>query len=338
MRLNIIGNGFDLYHGLPSSYYYFGCFMASNYPEFYEEMSNMYGFPWCKRVGHDEFNVVVSNIFWRTFEEKLGYLNSGWMEGRLIDDLGLECNDPIDLDIPESVNSRVIKEKFCEWIGATVNTRQNFNIIQSRISGNKLHFRDDDHFVNFNYTQTLEEIYNIPFDRIIHIHGECEMDERWGELVVGHGNDEDLRYIENRINEMERDGGYLGYQSQRNRLNEYICEKAILEDLKKDVATLSSKLIRKLRQKTLQVDEIWVWGLSCGPVDQAYIEVLREEYPTAKWVFSCFWPSDRENREYFAKTLGLNMKDCFMLNNPNSNAIQSEIVIANKIIEYEVSK
>lgn len=31
MRLNIIGNGFDLYHGLPSLYYYFGCFPAQNY-------------------------------------------------------------------------------------------------------------------------------------------------------------------------------------------------------------------------------------------------------------------------------------------------------------------
>lgn len=28
MRLNVIGNGFGLYHGLPSLYYYFGCFLA----------------------------------------------------------------------------------------------------------------------------------------------------------------------------------------------------------------------------------------------------------------------------------------------------------------------
>ena len=338
MRLNIIGNGFDLYHGLPSSYYYFGCFLASNYPEFYEEMSNMYGFPCYKRVGHDDFDVIVSNMFWRTFEEKLGYLNSGWMEGRLIDDLGLECNDPIDLDIPETINSRVIKERFCEWIGTTVNTRQNFDIIQSRISRNKLKFNDDDYFVNFNYTQTLEEVYDIPFDRIIHIHGECELDEQWGELIVGHGNDEDIQYIEEKINEMEQDGGYLGYQTQRNRLNEYKCEKAILEDLRKDVATLSSTLIRKLRQKILHVDEIWVWGLSCGPVDQDYIKVLNKEYPTAKWVFSCFLPKEREDRENLARTLGLTMKECFILNNPNSNAIQSEIVIANNLTEYEVSK
>lgn len=27
MNLNIIGNGFDLCHGLPSSYYYFGCYL-----------------------------------------------------------------------------------------------------------------------------------------------------------------------------------------------------------------------------------------------------------------------------------------------------------------------
>lgn len=335
MRLNLIGNGFDLYHGLPSSYYYFGCFLATNYPDFYGEMSEMYGFQCQKRIGHDDFEIVVSDIFWRTFEEQLGYLNSGWMEGRLIDDLGLECDDPIDLDIPERVNSKVIKDKFCEWICTTVNTRQNFNIIKSRISRNKRRFRGDDYFVNFNYTQTLEEVYNIPRDRVIHIHGECELDEQWGELVVGHGNDEDIQYIEERIKDIESNGGWLGYQSERNRLNEYKCERAILQDLKKDVPYLSSKLIGMLRNKKLQVDEIWVWGLSCGVVDEQYIEDLHREYPDAKWMFSCYSPGNKQERSQFAKRLGLPQKGCFSFNNPNSDATQAEIVRANNITEYE---
>lgn len=63
MRLNIIGNGFDLYHGLPCSYYYFGCFLAKNYYHFYEEMSKMYNFSCCRRVGYEEVETVVDNIF-----------------------------------------------------------------------------------------------------------------------------------------------------------------------------------------------------------------------------------------------------------------------------------
>ena len=42
--LNIIGNGFDLYHGLPTSYYYFACYLLANDETFYDELANMYGF------------------------------------------------------------------------------------------------------------------------------------------------------------------------------------------------------------------------------------------------------------------------------------------------------
>ena len=89
MRLNIIGNGFDLYHGLPCSYYYFACFLAKHYPSFYEEMSQMFGFSCYRSVGYEEVETVVDDIFWRIFEEKLGELDSTWVEGSLLDDLGL---------------------------------------------------------------------------------------------------------------------------------------------------------------------------------------------------------------------------------------------------------
>lgn len=338
MRLNLVGNGFDLYHGLPSSYYYFGCFLASNYPDFYYEMSQMYDFQCLKRVGHDDFDLVVSDIFWRTFEEHLGYLDFGWMEGRLIDDLGLECDDPVDIDIPETVNSQVIKEKFCEWICTTVNTKENFDIIKSHISSNKCHFRSNDYFVNFNYTQTLEEIYDIPQNRVIHIHGECELNEQWADLVVGHGNEEQIEYLDQIINEIEMDSGWLGYQSDRNRLNEYKCERTILKDLKKDTANLSHRLIRRLQNQNLQVDEIWVWGLSCGPVDEKYIESIHKEFPNATWKFSCYTVAEEIERARFAEKLGLQTTRCFLLNNPNSNALQNMIVKANNITEYESVK
>lgn len=62
LNLNIIGNGFDLYHGLPSSYYYFGCYLIKTDAEFYEEFSNMYDFGYMKPIGpsiaHDYDYVV----------------------------------------------------------------------------------------------------------------------------------------------------------------------------------------------------------------------------------------------------------------------------------------
>lgn len=63
MRLNIIGNGFDLYHGLPCSYYYFGCFLAKYYPDFYEEMAQMYNFSCYRGIGYEEVETVVDDFF-----------------------------------------------------------------------------------------------------------------------------------------------------------------------------------------------------------------------------------------------------------------------------------
>lgn len=335
MRLNIIGNGFDLYHGLPSSYYYFGCFLATNYPVFYREMSDMYGFQCYKMTGYEDYETAVSDLFWKTFEEQLGYLDDCWMEGRLLDDLGLECDDPVDLDIPERVNSGIIKEKFREWVCTTVNTKQNFDIVKSAISRNKCRFRRDDYFVNFNYTQTLREVYGVPHDRIIHIHGECELDEDCSDLIVGHGNSKHIYDIDQKIIEIERGVTWLGLQSERNRLNEYKCEKAILQDLIKDVSYLSSNLIRQLRNKELQVEEIKVWGLSCGPVDEKYIEALQRNYPDASWKFSFYSDAEKKSRADLAKRLGISKVGYFKFLNPNSKKICEEIVLENRITEYE---
>lgn len=336
MKLNIIGNGFDMYHGLPCSYYYFGCFLASHHPEFYEEMSNMFGFSYLKCVGYEQFEITVDNIFWRTFEEKLGEINSMWMEDSLEDDLGLECSDPIDIETPEVANSQIIKEKFCEWIRTTVNTKQNYKLIKSLIGENKCHFDDDDFFVNFNYTQTLEEIYDIPFRRIYHIHGECELDGDEDNLVVGHGNNQSIYELEERIQEIESETYYLEDQGVRNRLNEYKCELSILKDLKKNVPQLLSSLEWELSSKELVVDEIWVWGLSCGSVDKPYMEYLRQRYPNARWIFSYYCENERNSRVEYAKELGLDIAKVgyFEFINSNSNSILARIVEENKIEEF----
>ena len=93
----------------------------------------MYNFTYCKRVGYEEVETYVDKIFWRTFEERLGVLDPTWMEGSLIDDLGLENDDPVDIEMPEESNSERIKEKFSEWIRETVDLTENYKTIKSKI-------------------------------------------------------------------------------------------------------------------------------------------------------------------------------------------------------------
>lgn len=188
--LYLIGNGFDLFHGLPSDYYYFGCYLIKNYPEFYSELGRMYGFK--TMIGShflEEFEDAVEyDLFWSKFEERLGLLDPLWLEESLIDNLDLEyLDDAVDIEIPEVTNADTIKKYFNEWVVNTLNTNAGLKIVASELGKKKLDLSEDSFFVNFNYTSILEIIYGIPDKRIFHIHGVSELEEAT-ELIVGHGN------------------------------------------------------------------------------------------------------------------------------------------------------
>ena len=79
--LNIIGNGFDLYHGLPTSYYDFACYMLTTDEGLYTELSEMYDFPVRLVDGHT--NVGECVLLKKTFGANLKktsetFLLNGW--------------------------------------------------------------------------------------------------------------------------------------------------------------------------------------------------------------------------------------------------------------------
>ena len=57
-------------------------------------------------------------------------------------------------------------------------------IREKKISTNIIN--QDNIFISFNYTDTLEQTYNIPRERILYIHGKAKEST---ELIVGHGDE-----------------------------------------------------------------------------------------------------------------------------------------------------
>lgn len=55
-----------------------------------------------------------------------------------------------------------------------------------------------DIFINFNYTTTLEDIYDIPEENIIHIHGVVNSEDN---LVLGHSNLDKADYFNEKYHE-----------------------------------------------------------------------------------------------------------------------------------------
>lgn len=331
MTLNIIGNGFDLYHGLPCSYYYFGCFLLSKYSDFYNELSEMYGFSSGVRIGYEEYEYAIDDIYWNCFEESLGELDSTWVLEKLDDDLGLECPDPIDLNMYQSHNSQHLKKYFNEWVESTLDLIVNYRIIRKMLKDDKLNFGHQDYFINFNYTHVLENVYKIPQSCVYHIHGESGIGDS---LIVGHGNESEIESLKNTIKELEDSPEYYGEQSTRNRYNEYVCEWNNLEDLHKDVKSIINEMQSHLKIRKLDVIQIKVWGLSCGKVDLPYIKKLKELYPKASWKFSYYNNDELELRKKIVEELGITDASFFCLCGTYSDDIKQRIIEENGIELY----
>lgn len=327
-NLNIIGNGFDLFHGLTTSYYYFACYILSKDEQLYDDLVEMYGFR--RGILHhfsDKLDRGIDNIgYWCEFEKNLGNLSSQWVENSLVDDLGLEYPDAVDLEVDRPNHVELIKEMLKEWISTIVDIQQNFEIVKEMIGTKKMNFSDEDLFISFNYTHTLEEIYSV--HNVLHIHGESDLSMH-KDLIIGHGNSTEIENLESKIKELDIDDYD---QPSRNRKLEYQFEKDILEDLRKPVGKCITKLISFL-DSVEKPDNICVYGFSLGSVDAPYIQFIKNKWPDCNWRFSFYSESDKSNIEKTAKYLGLEGEkyEMFEFKNTEASKIEEKLIKENEI-------
>ena len=158
--LYIIGNGFDKHHKMPTAFI-----------EFYHWMQEKHYFDAISQI--DELYGVADDIWWKDFENSLGemdmheyaleqtranYPDFGSDDFREADRYAAEYQ--AELDITQMV--KTMKSRFTEWI----------NTMQAPDSTKKLPVsKKDAFFITFNYTPTLETLYAVPHDQILHIHG-----------------------------------------------------------------------------------------------------------------------------------------------------------------------
>ena len=163
--LVIVGNGFDIQNGLPTSY-----------GAFYNQYNNQLD-------GHFvHFPDFLDDQEWSNFEGNLGLFDEdNFRESAVwepsMDDM-LESskyvngyNDEISQKIDELVDD--IRSAFKAWIiGIDIKQATKF-----------MEFPKGFKFINFNYTSTLQDVYSVPDEDVVHIHGKA----RWN-LIFGHGN------------------------------------------------------------------------------------------------------------------------------------------------------
>ena len=173
-HLYIIGNGFDLYHGLSTSYRHFREYVKEHDKELFGLIEKYY----LHKINSD---------FWNDFEENFGNFDDDLLReygNNFLEDYGCEnWSDAFHHDYQYEL-SRIVD-------GITLGLRKSFYNWLSQISLNGLEkkvipLEKDAYYLTFNYTSTLESIYKLPKQNILHIHGTYIGNDN-DEIIYGHG-------------------------------------------------------------------------------------------------------------------------------------------------------
>ncbi|WP_343210096.1 AbiH family protein [Anaerolentibacter hominis] len=260
-KLFIIGNGFDLFHGLPTRYTDFMDFMKQHHPEVVEgyiEGIRLYSLLYWNKVDH-----IKEEILWNDMENIFGsYEMMEMMEEHR------DWNSPYDyrgeadkrllriLDMPLHINAYL--QEWLEDIAPHIKHLQPNRKLNRLLSG------PANLAVNFNYTTVLEDVYHIP--DVVHIHG-----KKGGRLIMGHGEKlgryyfDDTEYGINAVNEK-----YVITYYRNSYKNCAKIMKGFPELFEGDLLN--------------SVSEVYIMGHSLNAIDMPYIRRIRRKLPNeTRW-------------------------------------------------------
>ena len=294
MTLHIIGNGLDLAHDMESTYGHFE------------------RFAW-KHAGKRGFHLgLLEEVYpginrktgrlelWSDLEKTLGNPDIKQAYALCTEDIEAEEDheiryQPAMEDAPQYMLPAMFdsfQELFDEWVNSIVIYEDEGRVLP--------HFEADGLFFSFNYTETLEELYHIPRERIKYIHGRRNTSD---DLIVGHCNDVDGSKqlpVSPMIYE------YEGYNNVARAVNER--RKKV-----SDIIESNIKYWRLLHN----VNKVVVYGHSLSEVDLPYFRVIAKHVMRdAEWCFSIYYKNILEkNKEVdkvrkFIKLLNLDEQKC----------------------------
>ena len=272
-ELYIIGNGFDRAHGMPTGYGDFRRWLLQNNRfDFIHELQSSYP----ARIKDDY-------LLWSQFEKALGeydleaVINLSWENLYLtVDSLGNQLfnNSFIDTQLPD-----IIDEAFTKWVRSIkLPTVKAYDCIGQEAL-----------YLTFNYTDTLEGLYQVPEQQVLHIHGRASRGEK---LIVGHNRE---------INP----GDYWDDNLDMRENNERMQRLTEMNNLCKPVF----KLLERngyFFEGLGNVKDIQIIGHSCEEVDYPYFRKVKESVNTnALWHFNPHNDDDKVREKKLIEEIGI---------------------------------
>ena len=151
-------------------------------------------------------------------------------------------------------------------------------------------FTNNCEFISFNYTSTLEVLYDIDYKNIFYIHGNANRDE---ELVLGHAN---ISY-------------YPEWDDNDENTDVRLLEAGqFMEEFRKETLKRTNEIIEENMDYFISlkdVKRIYVLGLSYNEIDMPYLKTISQICKGAKWYFSWYNNDDLKSISNYAKEIGV---------------------------------
>ncbi len=283
MRLVIVGNGFDRFHGIKSCYSDFKNFILENGGNDYIRKMEYY-FPNLDANNKD-------NLLWSSFEEALKYLD--------VETVISEATRGHKIDFDHAMRDTMIYEDLVnDEIQILVQDTQTFFmnwILSIQLTKSAYHapFIDKNNiYISFNYTMTLEKKYNVPEHNVLHIHGSVLKDN----LIFGHGRDYHAMFNFELVYEMQAENNVI------DGIN--ILKKPVQE-------IIDSNLDFWSRLSESGVNEVIVFGHSLSTVDIPYFSKVIECIGNVHWRFSVYSLRDLKTTKSFIKNQNIQSYEIF---------------------------
>lgn len=280
-KLYIIGNGFDLKHNIPSRYSDFAKFVKGIDLELYQRMERFYP------------NLSIDGL-WSNFEEALGMPDYK----ELIEDYELlKKKDMANRDEYLGVNPLALSDTLGKWIFALTEH------ISGCLNEKKYQLDTNSLFMSFNYTRTLESLYNIEENKICYIHEVVPKDGISKEMFTGYVFGHDREYSEYDIDTI------LKTKKSINEDLEVKLQNAVKYYQKEIQYPKYNDFFGKIKHPT--ITDIVTLGHSLAKVDHPYFTQLKNDYPNAKWHIGYFDQEDKIKKIHYCSELELINIDFF---------------------------
>lgn len=296
--LYIIGNGFDLHHGIPSKYSDFEQYLLT-----------------ADRALHDriqEYIPVEEN--WSDLEARLADIDAAqivdatsmFLKSYGADDWRDSDNHDFQYETSNIVEalSTTLKLRFGEWI------RQLEIPFLEDLPVCPLRLPTTARYLTFNYTSTLTDIYRIPSPQILHIHGEAKKQQ---DLVLGHA------WNPKEIPSLNEDAD----EDSDPRLVE---GNSIIDDYFGQTFKDTQRMIKENRRffdSLANLSKIMVLGHSLSPVDEPYFReiVARINVNRVRWIVT--YHEDQQREEHRNTLLNIGVPE-IVISHCTMNGLQDE--------------